>query len=235
MSGKEWTSVDNDYLRRAYPDQPSIDIAKKLGRSKSSVYGQATKLGLKKSAAYLAAKCRLQPGSTIGAAFRFDRGHVPANKGLRRPGYSKGRMQETQFKKGGRPRNTLPVGTIKADADGYLRIKVGDAPEPLGRKGARSPNWQYIHKRVWEAAHGPIPPGHRIWWKDRDHANCALDNLGLLTDQQHIARTTIHNLPPELKQVIQLKGALKRVIRRKAGERAEESTGRSKEPSVRNA
>jgi len=42
---------------------------------------------------------------------------VPANKGLRRPGYSvgRGRMQSTQFKKGQKPRHAkarMPAGTF---------------------------------------------------------------------------------------------------------------------------
>jgi len=60
-------------------------------------------MGLTKSAAYLAspAACRLRKGDNVGAARRFRPGHVPANKGLRRPGWSTGRMAETQFKKSG--------------------------------------------------------------------------------------------------------------------------------------
>jgi len=234
---RAWTAVDNEYLRRTYADHFTRDIAQKLRRSVSSVYGQARKLGLEKDETFVITRCRLQKAANLGLEFRFKAGHAPANKGLRRPGYSKGRgrMQDTQFKKGARPPNTLPVGTIKPNADGYLRIKISDAPEPRNAKGASSRNWEFVHKRVWEAAHGPIPPGHRIWWKDANHLNCALENLELLSDQEHMRRTTIHNLPPELKQVIQLSGALKRVIRRKRKERGEESAAGFAGSSVRDA
>jgi hypothetical protein len=224
-----WTDEDNDYLRRTYADHFARDIARRIGRSVTSVHAQARKLGLKKDETFVVTHCRLQKGAHIGVEFQFKPGQAPANKGLRRPGYSKGRgrMEETQFKKGTRPPNTLPVGTIKPNADGYLRIKISDAPELPGAKGANSPNWEFVHKRVWEAAHGPIPPGHRIWWKDGNHLNCALENLELLTDKEHMARTTVHNLPPDLREVINLKGALKRAIRRKAKEHGgEESTTR---------
>ncbi|MGB2633890.1 MAG: HNH endonuclease signature motif containing protein [Candidatus Acidiferrum sp.] len=126
--------------------------------------------------------------------------------------WSRGRMRETQFKKGQRSQNYLPVGTIKANWDGYLRIKVSDIPH--NGAGAHDKNWEFVHKRVWEAAHGPIPKGHRIWWKDGNHENCALENLELLSDKEHMARTTVHTLPKDLVEVIQLKGALKRRIRR---------------------
>jgi hypothetical protein len=85
----------------------------------------------------------------------------------------------------------MPVGTVKPNADGYLRMKVSDFPEPPGERGANSPNWKFLHVMVWEDAHGRIPKGHRIWWKDRNHKNCALENLELLSDKEHMARTTI--------------------------------------------
>jgi hypothetical protein len=49
-------------------------------------------MGLRKSAEYLAGPeaCRLQRGDSVGARTRFSAGHVPANKGLRRPGYFPG-------------------------------------------------------------------------------------------------------------------------------------------------
>jgi hypothetical protein len=45
--------------------------------------------------------------------------------------------------------------------------------------------------------------------------NCALENLELLSGKEHMSRTTIHNLPKPLAEVIRLKGALKRQIRKK--------------------
>ena len=169
-----WSAAEKAYLRRTYPDQHTCKIVSHLGRSLSSVHGMARKIGVSKSEAYLSENCRLRPGECIGKAYQFKPGHVPANKGSRRPGWHRGRMTETQFKTGQKPKNTLPVGTIKANADGYLRIKVSDTPETADCKGANSPNWEFVHKRVWEDTHGPIPPGHRIWWKDGNHENRAL-------------------------------------------------------------
>lgn len=220
MKRRFWTKEDDRKLARLYPDLPTNLVAKELGRTKSSTYGHAKKIGVSKSAAFLAEFCRLQKGSVIGIDGRFQKGSVPKNKGLRRPGWVRGRMAETQFKKGQTPPKTYPVGTITANSDGYLRIKVSDNPESRGQKGGSSKNWEFVHKRVWEAAHGPIPPGHRIWWKDRDHANNDIANLELLSDAEHMRRTTIHNLPPELKETIQLAGRVKRAIRRRVKEHA---------------
>ena len=218
---KPYSARENRMLRKIFPHMSTFKVAKRLHRSVSSVSQHAyNKLGLKKTAKYLASPdaCRLR-GDNVGAAFRFPPGHVPANKGIRRPGWAPGRMRETQFKKGQRPHTWLPVGTVVM-ADGYLRRKIADLPN--NGNGANSKNWEYVHKRVWEDAHGPVPKGHRIWWKDGNHRNCALENLELLSDKEHMARTTVHRLPRELRDTIMLAGRLKRVIREKTRETTKE-------------
>jgi len=209
-----WTDGEKEFLSLSYPHLPTSEIARAIGRPVRQIYAQAKKLGLSKTEAYLASPdaCRLRRGPNPGVRFRYPKGHVPANKGLRRPGYAVGRMKETQFKKGQKPGNTLPIGTIAPNGDGYLRIKVKDEPQSIAGKGALSTNWEFVHRRVWEAAHGPIPEGHRIWWKDGNHQNNDLDNLELLNAEEHMARTTIHTFPPELKETLQLKGQLNRAI-----------------------
>jgi len=199
-------------------------VAAILGRSTSSVYAAADRLGLKKSEAYLAspAACRLRRGDNVGAAFRFKPGHVPANKGARRPGWSRGRMRETQFKKGQQSANYLPIGTQRVDSDGYLRQKIADGLGGFGNGKV----WAFVHRQAWEAAHGPIPKGYRLWWKDGDRMNCALENLELLSGKEHMARTTIHNYPPELKAAIRLAASLDKTIRKRRRADGEESAGR---------
>ncbi len=232
---RQWTPSQVALVRKLYADIPTAELAERVGRSLRSVYNAAKELGLRKSAAYMAspAASRLRRGNNVGAAFRYKPGHVPANKGLRRPGWAPGRMAETQFKKGSRAgvaqAKWKPVGTIML-RDGYPIMKVKDEPQDIAGIGANSTNWMYVHKMVWEQAHGPIPEGHRIWWKDRDHLNCSLENLELLSDKQHMARTTIHNLPKPLKLAIYALGALNRQIRRK---RAKKQAGGSSQPPVR--
>jgi hypothetical protein len=226
---RPFTPKELTIVRQKYSDTPTTEIARQLRRTICSVYRAAWKLKLQKSLEFMqsAGSGRMQSGSTLGLPSRFPKGHVPANKGLRRPGYSigRGRMQQTQFKKGQHPHTYLPVGTVRANADGYLRIKVSDIPN--NGVGGNDRNWEFVHKRVWEAAHGPTPKGHRIWWKDRNHENCSLENLELLTDREHMARTTIHTLPPELKDTIMLAGRLKRTIRRKLREKQTERPAKS--------
>ncbi len=228
MNGKLWTDQEKEALRRLFPHQSTVKLSRLMGRSESSLNGIAYGLGLHKTPEYLASPeaCRLRRGENPGIPHRFKPGHIPANKGLKQPGLAIGRMAETQFKKGTRQGranlNWKPIGTIIKNTDGYLRIKVADEPESIAGAGSKSTNWEFIHKRVWEAAHGPIPPGHRLWWKDGNHDNCALENLELLSDAQHMARTSIHKLPRELKETILLVGRVKRAIRKRTKKDASE-------------
>jgi hypothetical protein len=204
MARKHWTPEDDELLRKLYPHQATSSFCELFGASVEQTYRRAFKLALYKTAACISTGPGAQTLMRAGAPFRFPKGHVPANKGLRRPGYAPGRMKETQFRKGQVPRNWDPVGTVKFNTDGYLRRKIAD------------PNvWEFIHRRVWEDAHGPIPKGHRIWWKDGDHGNCALENLELISGREHMARTTVHTLPPDLKATVYAVGALNRAISRR--------------------
>lgn len=222
MGGRIWSPEEDQRIRELFANLRSAKVAKMLGRSKTAVDGRAHKLGVFKSPEYIAAQCRLQKGTHIGKNYQYKPGSVPFNKGLRRPGSSTGRMPETQFQKGSRPGNTMPVGTIRPNSDGYLRIKVSDAPEPAGGKGGSTKNWEFVHKRVWEAAHGPIPAGHRLWWKNGDRNDCSLENLELLSPVEHMAKTTIHNSPPEIKETVFLIGRVKRAIKRRVKKDAAE-------------
>lgn len=211
-----WTAKDDAQLRALYPDLPTADVAKRLERTTHAINARADKLGLHKSAAYLAspAACRLRRGDQVGKAHRYPNGHVPANKGLRRPGYSvgRGRMQETQFKKGQRSGVAVklwkPIGTERISKDGYLERKVNN-DLPLQAR------WRAVHLIVWEASNGPLPKSHAVCFKNRDKTDIRLENLELITRRELMARNTVHNLPKPITSAIQLLGQLKRQIRRK--------------------
>jgi len=205
-------------------------LAQRLHCSELSLYRRAHSLGVHKSEAFVREFCRLRPGTTLGAEYRYPKGHLSSNKGVRRPGFFVGRMRETQFRAGASPHNTMPLWTFRFNSNGHLLLKTGK-PGPKPNNG-----WEYVHRLIWEQANGPLPHWNiaRIWWKDGDPGNCALSNLELVTAQEHMARTTIHNFPAPLKQVIQLKGALKRRIGRMEKQNAEEHDGRPPQPPLRN-
>jgi hypothetical protein len=238
-----WTEAEIAELRRLYPDGSMAQLAKRFGRSIRKIYGAAKRYGISKSAAFMAALYAEEGRKLVaaGTAHRFKPGRVPPNKGLRRPGWFRGRMRETQFRKGQRPRNWQPVGTIKMNTDGYLLMKVKDDSLAVAGVGGSSTNWMFVHRMVWEQAHGPIPEGYRIWWKDGDHTNNDLENLELLSGRDHMMRTSIHTLLPKpLVELMQAHNMVKREINRI--EKARGETGHGEEqnrglegPPVRDA
>jgi hypothetical protein len=209
-----WNAVDEVLLLARYPHEPTRTIARELRRSLTAVYARAFMLGLTKSAEYLASPdaCRLRRGDNVGAACRFQKGHVPANKGLRRPGWARGRMKETWFRKGERSgvavRLYQPIGTERISKDGYRQRKTND-DLPLQAR------WRSVHVLLWEEKHGPVPKGHAIVFRNGDKGDIRLDNLQCISRAELMARNTLHNLPKPLVETIYLLGALNRQIRRR--------------------
>lgn len=231
-----WTEAELAYIREHYACTATKTIAEALGRTVLSIYQGADKLGLSKDPIWLKANVGLQKGSGVGAAFRYPKGHVPANKGLRRPGDSPGRMRETQFKKGSRTGkaaiNYRPVGTVLPDHEGFVRVKLRDAhgEKPFGF--ANKSVWQLVHHKVWIEHNGPIPPKHIVTFKDRNRNNCAIENLELITMAENARRNRMWTIyPREFAEAIHLNGQLKRRIRNRD---AKEHDYRSQEPSLRN-
>lgn len=226
---RPWTDSDDRQLRKLFPHRSSAEVAKLCNRTLGGICGRASILGLHKTEKYLASPsaCRLRRGDNVGAAYRYPKGHVPANAGLRRPGYAPGRMAQTQFKKGQVSRNYLPIGTIKPDSDGYLRKKIEDGIGGFGNPKT----WELIHRRTWIDANGPVPPGHAVVFKDGNKRNCALENLELITRRELRIRNSIHRMyPDELKKTIFAAGVLKRRIRET--ENGKKQTDGPAQPSV---
>jgi hypothetical protein len=207
-----WTWPEDQALLKRYPHERTVDLARELRRSPSSVSARAGLFGLHKSDAYLAspAAVRLRRGDNVGAATRFRKGHIPANKGTRRPGWAVGRMAETQFKKGQMPQTWVPIGTEVVDPDGYRKRKVTD-----DRTKASRFNWRFVHVLLWERTHGPVPPGHAVVFRNGDRRDIRPGNLELVSRRELMRRNSVHRLPKALAEVIQLRGAIVRQINRR--------------------
>jgi hypothetical protein len=222
VNGREWTERELDTLRRLYPIQATRKVAKALGRPIYSVNYAAGKLGLHKTAEHMAETRRLEGGRLrlSGMSFRFQPGHAPVNKGVRQPGWSPGRMKETQFKKGNLSGHAAqivrPIGTILADDEGFYRIKVRERePDNPKHAGWSKEIWPLLSHMVWEQHKGPIPPSHNIVFRDGDRANCSIGNLECVSRADMARRNAMWGrLPQELVEVITANGALKRKIRR---------------------
>ena len=78
-----------------------------------------------------------------------------------------------RFKKGNRPKNTLPIGTEIMREDGYLYVKIAE------------PNkWKQKHRIIYEKYHGKIPAKHVVLFGDGDRMNFDIGNLILASKAQ---------------------------------------------------
>ena len=199
-----WTTEEVALLRQKYPDMPTAELAARLGLSIQQVYDKVRGLGIKKSARYRKTRhsgCCL-PGERRGRATEFKAGMAPHNKGKKFE--AGGRSRETRFKAGRRPANTVPVSTVVTDSYGYLRQKIA---ANRGRFG-----WRFLHHVVWEAAHGPLPAGHIVIFKDGDRRNVQLENLVCISKRDNMHRNTIQRYPKALKQTIRAVAKLNKTI-----------------------
>lgn len=214
---RPWHRPELYQLHRLYPDTPAYELARIFGRSVNKIYAKANQIGLHKSAAYLAGPFagRIRPDNDIGGKTRFKKGQAPHNKGLRRPGWGPGRMKQTQFTKGQRSWNWVPVGSYRVSSEGYLDLKVADHGP-----GSMKKNWIPVHRLVWIQHHGPVPPGHTVCFKTDMRTTevelITIDRLELVSRVELMRRNSYHTrYPKQICQLIQLRGALNRQIRKR--------------------
>lgn len=116
----------------------------------------------------------------------FQKGREPGNKGRKQSEYCSPEALEasrrTQFSKGHRPVNELPVGTIRKNAEGYLLRKKQST-------GTLWERWEFLHRVVWEEHNGPVPEGCVVTFKDGNKANCDISNLVLMTKGERCTMT----------------------------------------------
>lgn len=205
-----WSEDDIAWLIALWSDVKSALVAEALGRRLAQCYGMANKLGLKKSAEYLAGPdaCRLRRSDNPGIAFRFKPGTKPWNTGMK--GWKAGgRSAETRFGKGHRGGRALavyqPIGAERLSKEGYLQRKVND-DFPLQRR------WKAVHVLLWEQQRGPVPRGHKVCFVNGDKRDIRIENLALISDADNMRRNSLHNQPREIRQIMQLRGALNRKI-----------------------
>lgn len=198
-----WTAVQEKSLRERYPNERTKDIAHDLGIPVEKIYAKAAWMGLSKTPEYLSSPAASRTTGRQGIGTRFPKGHVPANKGIK--GISYPGMKATQFKVGQKPHTWRPIGSERTSKEGYLQVKLRDT-------GVTRHDFVPVHHLVWELHRGAIPEGHRIAFIDGDKTRIFIENLEAVSIAEMMRRNTIHNLPEELKEVLQLKGALNRRI-----------------------
>ena len=167
---------------------------------------------------------RQRHGIRSGLTGWYQKGHPPGTKGKKWEEYMSPeaieKAKRTQFRKGERPMNELPVGSIVVNSDGYkLRKKQ--------MEGTLWERWEFFHRAVWEEYNGPIPQGMVVTFKDSDKLNCDIDNLLLVTKGENctLMRLGLRSEDPELTEaglgVVRLKQAIGKRKRKRGGEDGE--------------
>lgn len=125
-------------------------------------------------------------GISNGERLQAQRAEYAARTGSRNFGvepwsktHAKGRhlSPASEFKRGQRPANLMPVGSVtirKTKSGRRAFVKVAE------------PNrWKERATVVWEATHGPLRKGRVVHHRDRNPLNDELSNLEALTRAQH--------------------------------------------------
>lgn len=189
-------------LQVLYPHFSAVEIADVLQLSVKRVLTKAEHLGLKKPREWFAERSRQHMANPDhpGRKHHFRAGHQTWNAG------TKGVMKPNNgsFKKGQHPHTWQPIGANRV-ADGYLTRKTADT---------RCTRRDYVpvHHLVWRMHGGAVPPGHALVFRDGDARNFDINNLELLTRAQLMARNSVHRHGPEIAQLSQLLGAIKRQL-----------------------
>lgn len=195
---KRYSPCEDTYLRIHFHHQTGAEMARHLNRSQGSVSGRCKLIGLKLSDAER--KARLEIGLKKGWALeetRFKKGQQSWNKGTK--GVCK--ANAGSFKKGNKPHNAKPVGTIVID--GYAKLKIAEPGV-----------WMSLHQHIYQQHHGPIPANSFVHFKDGNRSNFDINNLELFDRVQNMKQNSIHNYPLDLKQAIWALTSLNRKIKK---------------------
>ena len=203
MKRNPWTQEECELLKELYSrtDIFVSDMQRILGRSSTQIYQKAAALGLRRPEEIYVISGQIFSQSEAAKATRFRKGSIPPNKGKRMSPELYAKIAPTMFKKGHTPGNHKPVGSERVNVDGYIERKVAE------------PNkWECKHRIIWKQAHGDIPKGYNVQFKDGNRLNISLDNLYLISRQRQLKEknSLMARYPKEVRDVIHLCGAIKR-------------------------
>lgn len=203
-----WTQEEDARFIAEYPHSTdTADLARRMGRTEKALYGRAKTLGLHKTQAALdAIQARTNKVlEQAGICARFQKGNAPWNQGLAWENHPEA-CRATQFKPGQRPHTWRPIGTERINRDGYRERKITDDGHPKD-------HYEAVHRLIWIEAHGPIPAGHVVGFRNGDKTDIRLDNLELISRAELADRNHFKRYPAELRRLIGQKAWLTRTIR----------------------
>jgi len=159
---KKYFDIHINYLRKITPGRHYAEIKNMFNK----------RFGFKLTERDLSNLLK-KSGLTTGLKGYFPKKHIPWNKGMKgvcAPGSEKG-----WFKKGHKPKNTMPLGSERITKDGIIEVKISNT------SGNYSKRWKSKHSVIWQKAHGKIPKGSVIIFADGNRRNFNLSNLICVT------------------------------------------------------
>ena len=148
---------------KLYPDYFNWQLARMFNVSESNILNLKWKYELRKSQGLI-------------DACRFEKGHIPFNKGKAHDYPNSGRFIKNHI-----PKNHKSIGTIR---NSYKRKN----PQYFEIKIAERNRWKLLHRYIWEQHNGEIPKGNIILFKDGNTSNIDISNLRIITKQENLIR-----------------------------------------------
>ncbi len=127
---------------------------------------------------------------------RLKKGNRPWNAGTK--GQRLTTANSGSFKKGNVPANRKLLGSERiCPKGGFILLKV---PERDPHTGFAT-RYKHKHIWIWEQAHGPVPDGMVVAFRDSNNQNCDLNNLMLISRAEllRLNRRGYKTMPDELK------------------------------------
>lgn len=186
---KQWTSEEYWKYQKRYPkgmyefvrDNSWGVSSKEMAGMVNERFGTAFTQTMMK-------QFRQRHGIRSGCTGWYQKGHPPGTKGKTIEEICKNdpeklaKVRATQFKKGERPANELPLGSIVVNVDGYKLLKIR-------MEGSQWERWCFLHRAVWANYYGDIPEGMLVSFKDSDKLNCDPENLMLISKAENAVLT----------------------------------------------
>lgn len=175
---RRWTRWEVEFLVKNYATRTSDDIAEWVHRSPGAVQAKAFCLGLRKSDDFMAEH---------------------TSRGWYKPGHrshNKGRSQSEWMSEQGREisaRTQFQPGTQRPNSPtfrqpGYECVRNEKGVKIIWIKPFDGRRMMPKHRWLWEQAHGAIPKGYNVQFKDGDTLNCVLDNLYLISRREQVRK-----------------------------------------------
>ena len=123
-------------------------------------------------------------GVKSGFDGKFKPGNVGYWSGKSRSADTWTKMQTTMLERGHTNGRCLPIGSEHFDKDCYVMVKIAQ------------PNvWKQKHIVLWEQAHGSVPEGMKVVFKNRDKYDIRLENLALCSQGVNAFMSLNHMIP----------------------------------------